>query len=67
MKPQEASELIDAAGGDGALAELLGLGEKDGARQRVNNWRRRGIPAAVILEHRDIFDQLAAKLKPNAA
>jgi hypothetical protein len=58
MTPEESARLIDAAGGSSALAELIGLGSEDGARQRVNNWRRRGIPADVILEHQKLFERL---------
>lgn len=66
MTPEESSRLIDLAGGDTKLAELIGIAEKDGARQRVNNWRRRGIPATVILEHRPLFDRLQTQAR-NAA
>jgi hypothetical protein len=58
MTPNESARLIDAAGGSARLAELIGLGSEDGARQRVNNWRRRGIPADVILENRELFERL---------
>jgi hypothetical protein len=58
MTPKDSARLIDAAGGSSKLAELIGLGSEDGARQRVNNWRRRGIPADVILANRELFDQL---------
>lgn len=46
--------LIDALGGPSKVAELLGY-DKRGGRQRVNNWRRRGIPPKVKLEYPDVF------------
>lgn len=66
MTPNESARLIDTAGGSSALAELIGLGTEDGARQRVNNWRRRGIPADVILEHREIFERLQSQARTAA-
>lgn len=38
-----------------------------GAVQRVSNWKRRGIPPRVRLDHREFFDELeasAAKAQP---
>lgn len=34
-----------------AFARLLKLDSRPGYQQRVNNWRRRGIPAEVVLAH----------------
>lgn len=51
------ADLIDKAGGPSALAARLNLDEK-GAVQRVSNWKRRGIPPRVRLEHRALFDAL---------
>ena len=51
MDAQETSLIIDAAGGDTAFARLLGLDQTPGYQQRVNNWKRRGIPAQVVLDH----------------
>jgi hypothetical protein len=67
MTPRDSARLIDAAGGSSALAALIGLGTEDGARQRVNNWRRRGIPADVILEHRKLFERLERDTARTAA
>ena len=36
------------------VAELLGY-DKHGGVQRVDNWRRRGIPPKVKLERPDLF------------
>lgn len=49
------SQLIDDLGGPAQLAERLGYSAKAGGIQRVHNWRRRGIPAAVKLQHPDLF------------
>lgn len=48
------SQLIDDLGGPAKVAELLGY-EKHGGTQRVNNWKSRGIPAKVKLDHPDVF------------
>ena len=50
------SELIDQLGGPAKLAATLGYDKREGGVQRVHNWRTRGIPAAVRLEHRALFD-----------
>ena len=49
------SQLIDELGGPSRVADLLNLDKRKGGVQRVSNWRRRGIPAAVRLQHLDIF------------
>jgi hypothetical protein len=66
MNPTEARNLIDAAGGDMAFARFLGIEEREGVAQRVNNWKRRGIPSSVVLEHYDAFQRLRSEL-PRAA
>ena len=62
MKPKTKSKKwhpdkarIDDLGGPAVLAEKLGYDKKIGGVQRVNNWRTRGIPPRVLLEHREIF------------
>ncbi|HEY1723999.1 MAG TPA: hypothetical protein VGF89_01145 [Steroidobacteraceae bacterium] len=62
MDGQTTARLIDAAGGDTAFGKLLGIGGEAGFQQRVNNWRRRGLPAAVALEHYDVVKKLHAKI-----
>jgi hypothetical protein len=66
MDAKEAADLIEAAGGDSAFAQLLGLTEQPGFQQRVNNWKRRGIPARVALEHRRVLESLQRKVKVAA-
>lgn len=58
MTPRESTKLIEAAGGDTAFAQLLGIASSESYRQRVNNWKRRGIPPAVQLEHQELFQRL---------
>lgn len=48
------SRLIDSLGGPAQLARLLGM-TKPGSVQRIVNWRRRGIPLAVKVQHAKIF------------
>lgn len=42
---------IDALGGPTKVAAMLGIVDQPGAVQRVSNWKRRGIPTGVLLEH----------------
>lgn len=67
MTPAESARIIEAAGGDTEFAKLLGLTEAPGFKQRVNNWKRRGIPADVILANYDAIQQLANIVKPDRA
>lgn len=50
---QHDRELIDSLGGPVKVAEMLCFG-RFGA-QRVSNWKARGIPAAVKVQHPQIF------------
>jgi hypothetical protein len=43
-------ELIENLGGSAKLAVRLGY-----SVQRVENWKKRGIPAQVRLDHPDVF------------
>lgn len=49
------STIIDLLGGPTRVAKLLGLSGKRGVVQRVSNWKKRGIPARVRLDHADVF------------
>lgn len=62
MTPEESKALIVAAGGDLAFAKLLALPEQKNLQQRVNNWRRRGIPASVVLKNYEVIDALKQKV-----
>jgi hypothetical protein len=48
------SAIIDQLGGSTKLSDALKYG-RNGGPQRVNNWRTRGIPAAVKLDRQDLF------------
>jgi len=54
MSNSEDTNLIDALGGPTKVAALLGY-DKQGGVQRVQNWKTRGIPPKVKLEHPEIF------------
>jgi DNA-binding transcriptional regulator YdaS (Cro superfamily) len=66
MTPEESRKLIEVAGGDKQFATLIGLAEEPGYKQRVNNWKRRGIPATVILANQSVIQDLAAKAQHAA-
>jgi hypothetical protein len=66
MNPEESKDLIELAGGDVAFARLLGMDTEDGFAQRVNNWKRRGIPAAVVLDHYSKIQKLRQRLEKSA-
>lgn len=51
------ARLIDRLGGPANLARKLGFDARKGGVQRVNNWKRRGIPALVRLNHRAMFER----------
>lgn len=62
MDPRQSARIIAAAGGDAAFAKLIGLDpNKQGNSQRVNNWKRRGIPASVVLANLRVIRQLERK------
>lgn len=58
------SDLIDQFGGPTQLAKRLGM-TKAGSVQRVQNWKKRGIPLAVKVEHSDIFLPKFLTKKPS--
>lgn len=58
MDATESAALIDRAGGPTAFGKLLGIDSGDGWIQRVSNWKRRGIPSEVVLEHYETFQRL---------
>lgn len=49
------AELIKSLGGPSKLAETLGFDKASGGAQRVQNWMKRGIPAAVKVLRPDLF------------
>jgi len=48
------SELIDSLGGPAKVAALLKL-DAPGSRERVQNWKTRGIPSKVKVDFPHIF------------
>jgi hypothetical protein len=65
MKAAQAIELIDKAGGTAAFGLLLGLDNTAGWRQRVHNWRTRGIPYKVLIEHASTINEIRRYRKPR--
>jgi hypothetical protein len=58
--PQEfAAKIIGKAGGPSALAKLVGV-----TRQRVHNWRERGIPYRVLHDHAETIERIRRKRTP---
>ena len=47
-------QLINSLGGPAKVAELLKF-EMPGGRYRVQNWKKRGIPSSVKVDHANIF------------
>lgn len=62
MTKAETKRLIRAAGGDTAFAKLLGIELQEGVAQRINNWKRRGMPSAFELEHYHAIQELKGRL-----
>jgi len=58
MNAHDTIQIIQLAGGDVAFARLLGMAEQPGSQQRINNWKRRGMPSAIVLKHYDILQAL---------
>lgn len=50
------AQLIEVLGGPAAVAKLLRLSSIHGV-QRVHNWKKRGIPAKVRLDHSKVFSK----------
>lgn len=67
MTPKESAKLIAAAGGDHEFATLLGIAGQENYRQRVNNWKRRGIPSDVIVDHYDLIQRLREEIPKRKA
>nr|DAE23311.1 MAG TPA: hypothetical protein [Myoviridae sp. ctTK08] len=53
-------QLIEQLGGSTKVAEMLGFKGVNGAR-RVNNWKKRGIPAQVKLDNPKLFPHTPVK------
>lgn len=61
-------ELIDRLGGSAKVACILGF-KKDGGTQRVENWKKRGIPSHIKVQRPEIFmvDMVANQSKAPAS
>lgn len=67
MDANETTRIIAAAGGDAKFARLLGIDAYPGYQQRVNNWKRRGIPPGVVLDHYEAIQKLRADCRQDVA
>jgi hypothetical protein len=63
--PHSDKAVIDELGGSTELAKRLGLDPARGGVQRVDNWKYRGIPAAVRLQHLRLFGRSSHAQKTN--
>lgn len=61
MDPKETAALIDAAGGSAEFAKLIGIDGDPYFHQRISNWKRRGIPSTVVLQHYELFQGLSRR------
>lgn len=59
LNPDQSRRLIAATGGCRAFAAKLGIDHEPGNVTRVDNWRVRGIPVLVQLQHKDTIARLA--------
>lgn len=59
---QLSKEIIDRAGGPTALASLLGLSGQASVT-RICNWRNRGIPSKVWLDHAVYFNRMRKRIE----
>lgn len=66
MDAKQTEELINRVGGDIAFAKLLGI-DNGSFQQRVNNWKRRGMPSKVELEYGEILATLRQMPSESAA
>lgn len=64
MIMEEAKNIIDRLGGPTKVAELLGILAEPGSVQRVSNWKKRGIPPRVLLDHADVFVEKQRSKEP---
>ncbi len=63
MDPEETKAIIEAAGGDTAFGKLLGIDGVPRYQQRINNWKRRGMPSDVVLDHYEVVKRLQEQRK----
>ena len=63
MDATETTALIDKAGGPSAFGRLLGLNKVAGWRQKIHNWKTRGMPAQIVLDHYEAIAKLKRKRK----
>lgn len=57
--------LIESLGGPAKVAERLNYNKRAGGLQRVQNWKQRGIPAHVKVQHPELFLQRGPDFAPE--
>lgn len=62
----DSKQIIDNLGGSARLAARLTAAGETSSVQRVDNWKRRGIPEVILLRHARIFRKAQAT-QPNAS
>lgn len=67
LNATETKALIEKVGGPAELAKLLGIDGEKWWPQRVNNWKARGMPPAVVLKHYDTIQRLRAEKRRKAS
>lgn len=61
------AKIIARLGGPATVAKRLGFDPKTGGVQRVQNWKRRGIPEVIRLRRTDVFGPAPAEAGNAAA
>lgn len=67
MTKNEAADLIAIAGGASAFGRFLGIEGRPNFQQVINNWKNRGIPPQVELEHYEKIQELRGRLAARSA
>lgn len=66
LTANETKALIAKVGGPFELAKLLGIDGEKWWPQRINNWKSRGMPPAVVLQHYDTIQGLRVDKRRKA-
>jgi len=67
LTAHETKALIARVGGPSELARILGIDGEKWWPQRINNWKARGMPPAVVLKHYDVIQGLRAEKRRKAS
>jgi len=67
MTASDTVKLIDAAGGNERFAALLKIDTDEFCKQKMWNWRKRGLSRTAMLEHYEILAPIAKKARVQLA